>query len=222
MRHATELAEHRHPLARRLAHWGMALAVIVMIGSGWRIYDSSPLFPFRFPAWMTIGGAPALSYAAHNENGLANALLWHFAAMWLLAACFLFYLLHGAATDHFRRDFLPVGPRAFLRDFLAALRFRLAHRLGEYNAVQKIFYLGVLFALAVMLASGLAIWKPVQLAWLAALFGGYDTARIVHFSFMVLIVAFVLVHVALVALVPKTFAAMTLGRARARPPASVS
>jgi thiosulfate reductase cytochrome b subunit len=222
MNRETGFEEQRHPLVRRVAHWGMALAIIVMIGSGWRIYNNSPLLPFHFPVCMTIGGTPAISYALHNESGLASALQWHFAGMWLLAACFLLYVIHGATTGHFRRDFVPVGPGAILRDLFAAATFRLGHRLGEYNAVQKVFYLGVLFAVAVMLASGLAIWKPVQLGWLSWFFCGYDIARIVHFCFMALIVGFIVVHVALVLLVPKTFVAMTLGHARARRHASAS
>jgi thiosulfate reductase cytochrome b subunit len=81
--------------------------------------------------------------------------------------------------------------------------------------VQKAFYWGALFAILMMVASGLSIWKPVQLGWLTWLFGGFDVARIVHFFFMTAIVAFLVVHVALVALVPKTLVAMTLGRASA-------
>src|SRR6185437_4777991 len=112
-----------------------------------------------------------------------------------------------------RRDFLPVTPRSFWQDFTAALRFRLEHRLGQYNAVQKLFYWGVLLAVALMIASGLAIWKPVQTYPLELLFGGFQGARLVHFLVMAGIVLFLIVHVALVILVPKTFVAMVLGRA---------
>jgi len=137
--------------------------------------------------------------------------------MWLLLAGFLLYVVHGVVTRHFARDLLPLSPRGFLRDFTAALRFRLQHHLGEYNGVQKVFYWGVLFAILMMLLSGLAIWKPVQFAPITWALGGFDFARVVHFFFMAAIVAFVAVHVALVVLVPKTFVAMTLGRATARP-----
>jgi thiosulfate reductase cytochrome b subunit len=206
--------EQRHPLIRRLSHWGMALAIIVLIGSGWRIYNNVPIFPFRFPEWATLGGDWRVQLAIHNDPGFASALEWHFAAMWLLLASFVVFVLHGLLTRHIGRDWLPVGPRGFLRDFAAAARFKLDHRLGEYNAVQKVFYLGVSFAVLMMLLSGLAIWKPVQFAPLTALFGGFQGARLVHFLFMSAIALFLLVHVALVALVPKTFVAMTLGRAR--------
>ena len=206
-----------HPLLRRLAHWMLVLAILVMIGSGWRIYDNVPIFPFRFPPWITLGGQSYPSYARNNDFGTANAIAWHFAGMWLLLAGFAMYVLHGLLTRHLTRDLLPLSPRAFWRDFTAAARFRLAHRLGEYNAVQKVFYWGVLFAILMMFLSGLAIWKPVQLAPLAWAFGGFAVARVVHFFFMAAIVAFLIVHVTLVALVPKTLVAMTLGRATAVP-----
>jgi thiosulfate reductase cytochrome b subunit len=117
-------------------------------------------------------------------------------------------------SGHFRRDFFPVWPRSILRDFVDALRFRLAHRLGEYNAVQKLAYIGVLALIMLMLVSGLAIWKPVQTYPLVALFGGFQGARLVHFLGMAGIVLFIVVHVALTFLVPRTLLAMVWGRAR--------
>jgi thiosulfate reductase cytochrome b subunit len=205
--------EQRHSAIVRIAHWSMVLAIVIMIGSGWRIYDNVPIFPFEFPYWITLGGNKYLATTTSNDWGTGNAIAWHFAGMWLLLFGFGLFVLNGVVTGHFRRDFLPVGPKSFLRDFMAAATFRLAHRLGEYNAVQKLFYWGVMFAIAMMFLSGLAIWKPVQLGWLTWLFGGFPAARVVHFAFMSAIVAFMGVHVALVVLVPKTFLAMTLGRA---------
>jgi thiosulfate reductase cytochrome b subunit len=208
-----------HSIITRITHWLTALAIIIMIGSGWRIYNNVPIFDWLdFPDSITLGGIPDVSYPGHNESGTANAIAWHFAGMWLLAASFLIYLLNGVVTGHFWRDFLPVGPQSFFRDFIAALTFRLQHRLGEYNVVQRALYIGVLAAIALMILSGLAIWKPVQLSWLTWCFGGFDTARIVHFFFMSCIVGFIIVHVTLVALVPKTLVAMLFGRATAKPP----
>jgi thiosulfate reductase cytochrome b subunit len=204
---------HLHPLSRRILHWLNALAILVMIGSGWRIYDFSPALPvdFGFPYYLTLGGDISTSEAIANEDGLANALMWHFGAMWVLVINLMVYLAIGVASGHFRRDFLPLSPRAVIRDLGAALRFQLEHRLGEYNAVQKVFYWGVLFAILVTILSGLSIWKPVQFQELTWLFGGFDVARIVHFFGMTAIVAFLVVHVALTVLVPKTFIAMVLG-----------
>jgi thiosulfate reductase cytochrome b subunit len=207
-----------HPGVVRATHWINAVAMAIMIGSGWRIWNSDPIFGFSFPVAITIGGDPAMSQDVHNELGLAGALQWHFAGMWLLVVNGLVYFIYGVWSGHFRRSLLPVGPAAFIRDALAALRFRLPHRLGVYNAVQKTLYLGVLLAGVVMVLTGLAIWKPGQFQELAFLFGGFDTARLVHFLGMTAIVLFLCVHIALVVIVPKTLPAMITGRAPAHTP----
>jgi thiosulfate reductase cytochrome b subunit len=192
-----------HPLVVRVAHWINVLAVLVMLTSGWRIYNASPLFDFRFPNELTLGG------------WLAGALQWHFAAMWLLALNGLVYLVYGIVSGHFRRKLLPIAPRAVLQDVRDALRGKLAHDdLAVYNAAQRAAYVALLVALAVLVLSGLAIWKPVQLQELAALMGGYEGARLVHFFAMAIMVAIVLVHVVMVILVPRTFPTMVTGRAR--------
>lgn len=191
-----------HPRWVRLTHWINALAVLMMIGSGWQVYDASPLFSFiHFPSEITLGG------------WLGGALLWHFAAMWLLVTNGIVYVALGIATGRFRRKLLPIRPREVLRDLAAALRGRLAHDdLATYNAVQRLLYLGVILAGIVIVLSGLSIWKPVQLKWLTAFFGGYDAARYVHFFAMASIVGFLTVHVALALLVPKSLRAMIFGR----------
>jgi DMSO/TMAO reductase YedYZ molybdopterin-dependent catalytic subunit len=134
--------EQHHSIAVRVTHWLMALAILAMIGSGWWIYNASPIFGFSFPDAITLGGDVDTSLARHNDPGVASALAWHFAGMWVLAGSYLLFVLWGAWSGHFWRDFLPVGPRAFIRDFIAAATFRLEHRLGSYNAVQKAFYWG--------------------------------------------------------------------------------
>jgi thiosulfate reductase cytochrome b subunit len=146
-----------HPLTVRITHWLNALAMFIMIMSGWRIYNSDPIFPFYFPVELTLGGSYDGSVDLHNEDGLAGALQWHFAGMWLLTINGIVYLVYGILSGHFRRAFFPVGPGAVVRDAIAALRFRLPHRLGVYNAVQKTLYLGVLAAGVIMVLSGLAI-----------------------------------------------------------------
>jgi thiosulfate reductase cytochrome b subunit len=191
-----------HPVVVRLTHWINVIAVLIMVLSGWRIYNASPLFPFKFPAEVTLGG------------WLAGALQWHFAAMWLLALNGLVYLVYGVASGHFRRKLLPVTPRAVVRDVVLALRGRLAHDdLSAYNAAQRAAYLAIIAALVVLVLSGLAIWKPVQFQELAALMGGYEGARLVHFFAMALLVLIVLVHVVMVVLVPRTLPTMITGRA---------
>ena len=204
-----------HPLTVRITHWLNAVAMIIMITSGWRIYNSDPILPFSFPVEVTLGGSYEGSVDIHNEDGLAGALQWHFAGMWLLAINGIVYLAYGILSGHFRRALFPVGPRSVLRDALAALQFRLPHRLGAYNAVQKTLYLGVLAAGVIMVLSGLAIWKPGQFQELTWLFGGFDAARVIHFLGMAAIVLFLIVHIALVAIVPKTLPPMITGRASA-------
>ena len=210
----------RHPMVVRISHWLMAFSILVMVGSGWRIYNASPIFDFRFPEQLSLGGDVEAALARHNDPGVASAIAWHFAGMWILATAYLLFMIWGLISGHFRRNFLPVVPRAFISDFIAAARFRLAHRLGTYNAVQKVFYWGVLALVAVMLISGIAIWKPVQTWPLEVLFGGFQGARIIHFLGMAGIVAFLLVHITLVALVPTTLVAMVLGKVSA--PANTS
>ena len=190
-----------HPLWVRVTHWINAVAIVLMMLSGWQIYNASPLFPFTFSPSITIGG------------WLAGALLWHFAAMWLFVINGLVYVVLGILTGRFRRKLFPISPRAVISDAVAALSFRLTHDdLSVYNAVQKLLYLGVIFAGFVVALSGLAIWKPVQLQTLTAIFGDYDTARYVHFFAMTSIAAFLLIHVSLALLVPKSLRAMIAGR----------
>ena len=192
-----------HPLLVRLWHWINAFAMIIMIMSGWRIYDASPVFRgIAFPASVTLGG------------WLGGALQWHFAAMWLLMANGLIYLIYGFWSGHFARTFLPVSPRDVLRDLLKALKFDLPHEVGIYNAVQRASYIGVIAAILLTVLAGFAIWKPVQFHELAWLMGGYDNARVVHFLGMAAIVAFLVMHLVLVAIVPSTLLPMFTGRAK--------
>jgi thiosulfate reductase cytochrome b subunit len=186
----------------RIAHWLNALAVVLMMLSGWRIYDASPVFRgFVIPTGITLGG------------WLGGALQWHFAAMWLLFFNALFYLAMNLATGRIRSKFFPLSPRAILHDLGEALRGHLSHAdPSRYNAVQKFAYLFVMVDIAVLILSGLAIWKSVQFPVLSDLMGGYDRARVVHFCAMALLAAFVAVHLAMVALVPRSLLTMIRGR----------
>jgi thiosulfate reductase cytochrome b subunit len=189
-----------HPVWVRLSHWINALAILVMIGSGWQIYNAAPLFGFNFPKGVALG------------NWLGGALLWHFAAMWVLVINGIVYVTFGLVTGRFRRKLLPIYPSEVIADVKAALAFKLAHDdLSHYNAVQKLLYAGVILGGIVIVLSGLAIWKPVQFQELTALFGGYDVARFVHFFAMAAIVGFLVVHVALALLVPRSLRAMIAG-----------
>lgn len=200
-------AHHRHqerrlhPLPIRVMHWINALAMFIMIGSGWKIYEDEVLFGWlHFPEWMTIGGEAQ------------GALQWHFFGMWILTLNGIAYVAYGLATGRFRRMLLPISPRALLADIGDALRLRLHHDdLTRYNTVQRVLYLGIILVGILQVLSGLVIWKPVQFSELAALFGSFQTARLVHFLCMAAIVLFLVVHVALALLVPRTLVGMVTG-----------
>ena len=186
----------------RALHWTNAVAMVLMIMSGWQIYNASPLFTsLRFSHSITLGG------------WLGGALLWHFAAMWLLTVNGLIYVIVGFATGRFKSKLLPITPGGVISDTKAAFTGKLSHDdLSKYNQVQKLLYAGIIIVGVVIVLSGLSIWKPVQLQWLTALFGGYEIARYVHFFCMSAIVAFLVIHIALAVLVPKSLRAMIIGR----------
>lgn len=185
-----------HPVAIRIMHWIGVYAMGCMIFSGWEIYNASPSLPFLFPRWTGLGG------------WLGGALAWHLSAMWLLFADGIAYLVYGFASGHFRRDLTPPYPTDVVHDLIAALRFRLPHQMGHYNAVQRVLYAGVIVAIMLQVVTGFSIWKPVQLGWLTGVFGGYPIARGIHLLIMFGIVLFVLVHVTLVAIHPSTLKSM--------------
>ena len=194
-----------HPIWLRVTHWLNAIAVVVLVMSGWRIYDASPLFGFSFPAKATLGG------------WLGGALQWHFAAMWLLAANGLVYLVLNIASGRLARKFFPLTPAGIWRDAQAALRGALAHAdPRHYNSVQRAAYLFVMFDTVVLVLSGLVLWKSVQFGLLRDLLGGYEFARRIHFVAMAALVGFVMVHLAMVALVPRTLLAMLGARSHAK------
>ena len=197
----TDTTQTIHPAWLRATHWLNALAVLVMVTSGWRIYNASPLFDFRFAKEITLGG------------WLGGAILWHFAAMWLLAANGLIYLLCNVLSGRLARKFFPLSPRAIAADLLAALRGRLSHAdPRQYNAVQRAAYLFAMADAVLLVLSGLVLWKSVQFPLLRELLGGYESARRVHFFAMAAMLAFVALHLAMVALVPRTLLAMIRGR----------
>jgi thiosulfate reductase cytochrome b subunit len=208
-------ARRLHPLPVRVMHWVNAASMIIMIGSGWKIYNDEVLFGWlHFPEAITIGGEAQ------------GALQWHFLGMWIFTLNLLCYVIYGLVTGRFWRKLLPVWPGQIIADTRAALRFKLSHDdITKYNAVQRALYIGIILVLIVQVISGLAIWKPVQFQELTALFYDFQGARLAHFICMALIVGFLVVHVALALFVPKTIGAMITGGpqvddGRQPPPAS--
>ena len=196
-----------HPLPVRIMHWTNAAAMLVMIGSGWGIYNDDVIIGgLHFPQWMRLG-----SWAAQS-------LLWHFAGMWLLVLNGAGYLAYGLLTGRLRERLLPIRLSDLIRTVRDALRLHVAHNdLLTYNAVQKVLYIVVILAGVMQVLTGLAIWKPVQFSGLTWLFGGFQGARIAHFLGMSVIVGFLLIHVALSLLVPQTLWAMLTGGPRLLP-----
>ncbi len=191
-----------HPLWMRATHWLNALAVLVLVTSGWRIYNAAPFFEFRIPAGITLGG------------WLGGALQWHFAAMWLLGFNGLVYLGINLFSGRLRRKFFPLSPKGVLQDMVAALRGKLSHAdPRRYNNVQRLAYLFVMLDIVLLVLSGLVLWKSVQFGLLRDLLGGYEFSRRIHFVAMAALVGFVVVHLVMVALVPHTLLAMLSGRA---------
>jgi len=186
----------------RTTHWLNALAVLVLVTSGWRIYNAAPFFPFNIPTAITLGG------------WLGGALQWHFAAMWLLAANGLIYLTLNILSGRLFTRFFPVSIPGIWHDALNALRGKLSHAdPRHYNSVQRFAYLFVMVDIVLLVLSGLVLWKSVQFSVLRDLLGGYDLSRRIHFFAMAALVAFVAVHLVMVALVPRTLLAMLSGRA---------
>ncbi len=189
-----------HPRWLRMTHWLNVVAVVILVTSGWRIYDASPFLGFVIPKDITLGG------------WLGGAIQWHFAAMWLLVVNGLIYLFFNIFSGRLKAKFFPLSPRAIVADLAAALKGKLSHAdLSHYNAVQRAAYLFVIADLLMLVLSGLVLWKSVQFPILRELLGGYEAARRVHFVAMSALVAFIAVHLAMVALVPRTLIAMIRG-----------
>jgi thiosulfate reductase cytochrome b subunit len=200
----------------RYTHWTWALGVLVLIGSGWRIYNQEPLFEFlRFPVWLTLGGDYDGAERVHNDIGLAGALLWHFAAMWLLFFSIMIYTMYGIVSGHFRRSFTPIWPRKVVDEISDFLRGKLDHELGVRNSVQKLLYTFAVLCMLLMVWSGLVLWKPLQFEKIGVPLGNYEGARYIHFFGMAGLVGFIIVHVILTLLVPKVLPPMITGRALA-------
>ena len=189
-----------HPLFVRITHWINAYAAIAMLMSGMRIYNASPLFEFKFPAELTLGG------------WLAGALSWHFAVMWLLVINGIAYLLYGIFSGHFIRKMLNIGAISAYRNIKLEMKYLLLHGTGEYNVIQRLLYVLVIWDVVLLFFSGLALWKPVQFQRIADFMGGYEQARYIHFYGMVILGLFILIHVSVAFAVKGTIKSMFTGR----------
>lgn len=188
---ANRRREYQHPFIVRLTHWVNFIALGIMVTSGLRIYNASPIWDFRIPAEITVGG------------WLAGARMWHFFGMWLFivngAVWFVYNITskHGRGTTLFRSSDVS-GILPMMKYYIGV---RKDHPpVKKYNALQKLTYTLIpLLALASIL-SGTAIYWPVQFSVITSLFGGYDTARVWHFIFTAAFVLFFFGHLVLVAI----------------------
>jgi thiosulfate reductase cytochrome b subunit len=185
-------------------HWTNAIAMIVMIMSGWGIYNEYVILPglhfseaFRLGTWA------------------APSLLWHFSGMWLLAVNGLCYVFYGIVTGRLRQRMLPIKFGELVQTVRATLHFKIEHDdLTVYNAVQKLLYIVVILAGLSQVVTGILIWKPIQFSGSVAVLGGFQAVRLEHFLGMSVIVGFLIIHVALSLLVPQTLWAMLSGGPR--------
>ena len=206
LRETGRCARRLHPLPVRIMHWINAVAILIMISSGWKIYNDDAIFRWlHFPDSLALG------------RWAQNGLQWHFFGMWIVALNGLAYVAYGFATGRFRRLLLPIRLHDLHAAINDALRLRLAHDdPTQYNAVQRVLYIGVILVIVLIVLSGLALWKPVQFSEFTWLFYDFQTTRLVHFLCMTTIVLFLVVHVALALLVPHTLVAMVTGGPRLR------
>ena len=212
LRHSQRNGRRLHPWAIRVMHWTNAVAMLVMITSGWGIYDDDVIIRgLHFSPAVRLG-----DWAAWSLN-------WHFAGMWLLVLNGLCYLVYGFVTGRLRERMLPIRIRDLIETVRDTLQFKIKHAdLTTYNAVQKVLYIVVILAGISQVVTGLAIWKPVQFSGLVSLLGGFQGARTIHFAGMVVIVGFLVVHVLLALLVPRTLWAMLTGGPRVGPSGTAS
>jgi thiosulfate reductase cytochrome b subunit len=193
------------PALTRLMHGLNAIAILILIPTGWAIYNAAPFFPFSFPKWLVL------------ELYLTEALRWHFAFAWLFVVNGLLMLIVRGGVRRGGPALLPVSPEGLKSDVVATLKLAMPHRHGAYNQPQRLAYLVAFVLMVLVTLSGLALWKPVQLHMIADLLGGYESARRVHFAAMAGLCAFIIVHLTMVLLVPRTLLTVLFGLSFRRP-----
>jgi Ni/Fe-hydrogenase b-type cytochrome subunit len=191
-------AVYEHPLIVRLCHWVNAVALFVLVGSGLQIFRAFPSFGAKIPEKILINWPQSLAIG----GWLGGALQWHLTFMWIYIGSGLVYLGYQIFSGNYRqvlfmpsdssgvwpmvRHYFFFGPKPPTRE--------------AYNALQKQAYTSVLILGVLSVATGFAIWKPVQFSWLAWMMGGFHYARLWHFIIMWAMLAFVFGHLAMVVL----------------------
>ena len=205
-----EQAAYEHPWAVRFSHWLNAVSLLVMVASGFQIFRAFPSFGAKIPQKDLLNWPKSLAIG----GWLGGALQWHLTFMWIYLGTGLVYVAYQIFSGNYRqvlfvrRDLPGVWP--MVRHYFF---FGPKPPVTEaYNPLQKHAYTSAIGLGVLSVLSGIAIWKPVQLAPLTHLLGGYDTARYVHFFAMAAIVLFLMIHIVMAILVPKSLRAMITGR----------
>ena len=189
----------KHPLAIRWFHWINFPLLAVMIWSGALIYWAYPIYRIGAgshtlvkmnlsqPAWKSL----------HINSRLAEGMAYHFFFMWLFGINGLLYVAYTVFSGEWR-ELVPTK-RSFKEAWFVLLHDlhlrKEAPPARKFNGAQQISYTIVILMGLGSLLTGLAIYKPVQFWWLAAIFGGYPMSRFFHFWLTVGYVVFFVVHV---------------------------
>lgn len=195
--------EKKHPLATRWLHWISFPLLTVMIWSGLLIYWANSVYSIKIFGYELFHFFPKWFYETLGiPLRLAEGISLHFFFMWFFTINGIIYVLYTIISGEWRA-ILPV-PGSFKRALMVTLHdLHIVKKLpaqGKYNDAQRIAYTGAILMGAASVITGLAIYKPTQLAWLTNLLGGYEWARWQHFWLMILFVLFFVVHVVQVAL----------------------
>jgi thiosulfate reductase cytochrome b subunit len=212
----------RHHWIVRLTHWATVFVLAGMITSGLQIYEAYARFGDRgAPSYPNPLESTQFAHAVRLGGWLAGALNWHFALMWPLVVFGLVYASYLVGSGEWRALlFRPRDLPGAIEMAKYYLRLRKEHPVqGKHNPLQKLAYTTVIVLGALAVLTGLSIYKPLQLSWLTALFGGFQTARYWHFWIVWIFVGFSVVHVLLVFIVdPASLRAMLTGWYRGRFP----
>ncbi len=186
----------------RICHIVHAFSAIMLMSSGWAIYNADPLYDFLFPKHISLG------------LYLTEALRWHFLLAWILLLTSVIYSvsrlvlnLGGPSIRHF-------SLMSILDTLYNAMRFSLFYRRGEYNPLQRLMYTGIFILSLMLVFSGVALWKPVQFNLLIDMFFGYEVVRHIHFWLMIVLFCFLIVHVCMILIHPSTLMNMIFGATR--------
>jgi thiosulfate reductase cytochrome b subunit len=162
----------------KLTHGITIVSLVMMIGSGLRIYNANPVFGGRggwvFPKAWVLGG------------GLSDARNWHFAAMWFFCINLLIYGIYIFVTKRWEKRFLSSADVKALKESQNTKR--------KNYAWHRLVYTGIVPVLLLAIVSGIAMYKPAQFDWLAGLFINWQTLRTVHFVTVPIVLIFTVAH----------------------------